>query len=119
MKVIKTTDGKFAIVEREQVTRNIAIWSPVDERRFDTEMEASIAMMKMRLGIKEQPKPVVPEKKVITIDRSHLPYRADLRITKLMKGLFVIEQRKNGEWVKCKTTKTLTKAEEWCAVNSR
>lgn len=33
MKVIATTDGRYAIVEREQVTRNIAIWSPIDERR--------------------------------------------------------------------------------------
>lgn len=117
MKVNKTTDGKFAIVEREQVTRNIAIWSPVDERRFDTETEASLAMVKMRLGIKEQPKPVVPKK--VEIDCSHLPYRSDLRITKLAKGVFAIEQRKSGKWVECKTTKTRTKAEEWCAVNSR
>ena len=117
MKVIKTTDGKFAIVEREQVTGNIAIWSPVDERRFDTEAEASMAMWKLYIGIKEQPSIVAKPK--VTIDRSHLPLRSDLRITKLAKGVFAIEQRKDGKWVECKTTKTRTKAEEWCAVNSR
>lgn len=117
MKVNKTTDGKFAIVEREQVTRNIAIWSPVDERRFDTEESATMAMWELSIGIKEQPTIVAKPK--VTIDRSHLPLRSDLRITKLAKGVFVIERKKFGKWEECKTTKTLTKAEEWCAVNSR
>ena len=37
MKVIKTTDGRYAIVERTQVNSSVAIWSPIDERRWDEE----------------------------------------------------------------------------------
>lgn len=94
MKVIATTDGKYAIVEREQVTCNIAIWSPIDERRWNTQEEAELALRRLKADIKEEP---VVEKQKVTIDRSHLPNREDLRITKLEKGVFAIEQRKFGK----------------------
>lgn len=116
MKVIATTDGKYAIVEREQVTRNIAIWSPIDERRWTTQEGAELALWRLKAGIKEEP---VVEKPKATIDRSHLPNREDLRITKLEKGVFAVELNKFGKWVEVKTCKTYTKAEEWCAINSR
>ena len=117
MKVIKTTDGKFAIVERTQVNRSIAIWSPVDERRWDDEARAELALLRMKMGMKKPP--IVKEKPKVVIDRSHLPLRSQLRIVKLEKGVFVVEQNKFGKWEEIKTCKTRTKAEEWCAVNSR
>ena len=117
MKVIKTTDGKFAIVERTQVNRSVAIWSPVDERRWDDEAGAERALFRLRMGMKELP--VVKEKPKTVIDRSNLPLRSQLRITKLEKGVFVVERMRFGKWEEVKTCKTRTKAEEWCAVNSR
>lgn len=117
MKVIKTTDGKFAIVERTQVNRSIAIWSPVDERRWEDESSAEHALFLLKIGMKEPP--IVKEKPKVVINRSHIPYRKDLRIVKLEKGVFVVEQNKFGKWDEIKTFKTRTKAEEWCAVNSR
>lgn len=117
MKVIKTTDGRYAIVERTQVNRSIAIWSPVDERRWNDEAVAERALFRMKMGIKETH--VVKEKPKVAIDRSHLPLRSQLRITKLEKGVFVVEQNKFGKWEEIKTCKTRTKAEEWCAINSR
>ena len=114
-KVIKTTDGKFAIVEREQVTRTVAIWSPIDGRRWNDEESAKRAMVN---GWTE-PDTIINEKPKVEIDRSNLPYREDLRITKLQKGVFVIEQRRLGKWVEVKVRKTQTKAEEWIANNSR
>ena len=116
-KVIKTTGGKFAIVERTQVTRNIAVWSPVDERRWDDEAKAELALIRMKSGMKEPP--IIKEKPKVVIDHSHLPLRSQLRITKLEKGVFVVEKYKFGKWEEIKTFKTRTKAEEWCAVNSR
>ncbi len=116
-KVIATTDGRYAIVERTQVSRSIAIWSPVDERRWDDEASAELALIQMKMGIKEQP--IVKEKLKATIDRSHLPLRSQLRITKLEKGVFAIELNRFGKWEEVKTCKTHTKAEEWCATNSR
>lgn len=113
-KVIKTTDGRFAIVERSQVTRTIAIWSPIDARRWD---EAEQAERALAMGGMEPPE--VKEKPKVVVDRSHLPYRSDLRITKLQKGVFIIEQKRFGKWEELKTCKTQTKAEEWCAINSR
>ena len=96
MKVIKTTDGKFAIVERTQVNRSIAIYSPVDERRWDDEARAQLALIWMKRGMKEPP--IVKEKPKVVIDRSHLPLRSQLRITKLEKGVFVVEKYKFGKW---------------------
>ena len=122
LKVNKTTDGKYAIIKREQVTRSVAIWSPIDDRRWDTEEAASFALMKYRLGIQEEPikeQPATREKRAVTIDRSNLPPRSDLRITKLSKGVFVIERKKFGKWEEVRTEKTHTKAEEWCAIHSR
>jgi len=116
-KVIKTTDGKFAIVERTQVNRSIAIWSPVDERRWDDKEKAELARFRMEMGIKEPP--AVKEKPKEVIDYSHLPLRSQLRVTKLEKGVFVIKQYKFGRWEEVKTCKTRTKAEEWCTANSR
>ena len=116
-KVIKTTDCKFAIVERTQVNRSIAIWSPVDERRWNSESDARFALFQLRT-IGKIP-PIAEEKPKVTIDRSHLPLRSQLRVTKLEKGVFVVECYKLGKWVKVKTCKTSTKAEEWCAINSR
>ena len=116
MKVIATTDGKFAIVERSQVSRNIAIWSPVDERRWTTAEAAELALWKMKAGIKEQP---IVEKPKVVIDRSNLPNRDELRITKLEKGVFAVERMRFGKWEEVKTCKTKTKAERWCAANSR
>lgn len=117
MKVIKTTDGKFAIVERTQVNRSIAIWSPIDERRWDDEASAERALFRVKMGLKEPP--IVKEKPKVVIDRSHLPLRSQLRITKLEKGVFVVEKYKFGHWEELKTFKTRTKAEEWCIANSR
>ena len=71
----------------------------------------------MKLGMEEPS--IVKEKPKAVTDRSHLPLRSQLRITKLEKGVFVVEQKKFGKWEECKTFKTRTKAEEWCAVNSR
>jgi len=116
MKVIETTDGKFAIVERTQVSYSVAIWSPVDDRRFATKEAAESAMWKLKRGFKKEP---VIEKPKVVIDRSHLPSREDLRITKLEKGVFVVEQRKFGKWEEIKSFKTRTKAERWCAENSK
>lgn len=116
MKVIKTTDGKFAIVERTQVNRHIAIWSPVDERRWDDEASAELAHLRMKMGIKEPP--IVKEKPKVAINRSHLPYWEDLRIVKLEKGVFVVEQNKFGKWEEIKTFKTKPKAEEYIRKHS-
>lgn len=118
MKVIKTTDGKFAIVARTQVRKDVAIWSPIDERRWDDELSAQDALMRIRWGIPE-PKTAPAPKPKATIDRSHLPLRDSLRITKLDKKVFVVEINKGYGWEELKTFKTKTKAEEWCATNSR
>lgn len=117
MKVIKTTDGRYAIVERTQVNSSVAIWSPIDERRWDDEPAAELALIRMKMGIKEPP--VVKEKPKVAVDRSRLPLRSQIRITKLEKGVFAVEQNKFGKWEEVKTCKTRTKAEEWCVNNSR
>lgn len=110
MKVQKTTDGKYAIVEETRVNARLSIWSPIDERRFDTEESAKNAMY----GIPEPE----PPKPVVAVDNRNLPKREDLRVTKLDKKVFVVELRKGGVWNEVKTFKTMTKAEEWVALNS-
>lgn len=111
MKVQKTTDGKYAIVEETRVNARLNIWSAIDERRFDTEESAKNAMYGIHKP--EPPKPMV------VVDNRNLPKREDLRVTKLDKKVFVVELRRGGVWNEAKTFKTKTKADEWCAVNSK
>ena len=99
----------------------MAIWSPVSIDRYETEARAELALKQMKEGkktpvAKKQP---VEEKSKVNIDRTNLPLRSQLRIVKLVKEVFVIEKYEFGKWKEVKTFKTRTKAEEWCAINSR
>lgn len=120
-KVFPTTDGKFAICDYTQVNPRIGIWSPIDNRRFETAIAAKISLMDMR-----EPKfqTVIPheEKKPVKVvfnksDVKKSP-RSSFRYTKLQKGVVAVEQFQDGKWQNVTTKKSVTKAEEYINTHS-
>jgi len=120
-KVFPTTDGKFAICEYTQVNPRIGIWSPVDNRRFRTPLEAQISLIDMRYTESKTVAPHEEKKQVkVAFNKSDVKKspRTSFRYTKLQKGVVVVEQFQEGEWQTVTTKKSVTKAEEYINTHS-
>ena len=120
-KIIPTTDGKFAICEYMQVNPRIGIWSPVDNRRFETALAAQISLMDMREPKSQTVAPHEEKKPVkVAFNKSDVKKspRTSFRYTKLEKGVVVVEQFQDGKWQTVTTKKSVTKAEEYINTHS-
>ena len=120
-KVFPTTDGKFAICDYTQVNPRIGIWSPVDNRRFQTEFAAQISLIDMRESESQTVAPHEEKKPVkVAFNKSDVKKspRSSFRYTKLQKGVVVVEQLQAGKWQTVTTKKSVTKAEEYINTHS-
>lgn len=120
LKVIKTTDGRFAICDRTELGNGWRIWSPVSTERWDTELAAKIALINYRAyGIPTNPGPTKPTAKPEPKPepkprpKIHTHTREDFRIVKLSKGVFAVELQRFGKWEQVAEKKTYAKAEKF------
>ena len=107
--VHQLNDGTFAVYEWVKVNDGITIGRPVDEKRYQTEFEAQLALSgelpePIRIPVQEPEQPKATPQK-----------GAEYRITKLEKGVFAVEmwETKTGKWVEVATKKTRKKAQEF------
>ena len=113
LRIIHATDGTFAICDYTQVNSRVGIWSPISPKRYDTELQAKIALAHIRVGMPEPvPAPAVPEPRKVEPSKP-TRNRDDFRIVKLDKGIFAVEQRNGAKWVTVAEKKTTAKAESF------
>ena len=100
-------DGKWVVCKEMKVNNNCSVIMPIDDERYISESAAWL-----RRKPEEKPK--------VVLDKSNYPPREKFRVTKVDKGMFVVElMNKVGKWVEVKTCTSKTRAEEYIINHSK
>lgn len=104
-------DGKWAVCKEIKVNNNCSVIMPIDNERYISESDA---------WLRRKSEPEVEEKPMAVLNKNNLPPREKFRVTKLDKGVFVVElMNKVGKWVEVKTCTSKTRAEEYIINHSK